>query len=388
MVRFLSATLAVALMASLGAVMAADDSKKSDSIFAKTENGSPNIQSIDAIAFGPNGALLIGDSKGAQLVAIDTKDTTARPWKAEAIANFNEKVAARLGTKAKDVEISSLTVNRASGKAYLVVRKLDEKKSVLLTVDGDGKIGEVELDKVDYVAVPLPKADKVAVKRITDVAYAKDRILVGAASTEEFSSKVYSIPTPLDPAKKASGFSTETYHVAHGRWETKAPMQTLIPMEQNGKKYVVGAFQCTPIVRYPLDEVKKGAQVKGTSYIELGHGNMPRSMFAYSKGDKSYLLVNNHRMERMHKATPVGPSPYWVARVDMSVFDETEKVNKNATWRVEKGSAKPIAESEKLAKVIEDYHGTMFMTKLNDKQALVIKDDKKTGLTLTALDLP
>jgi hypothetical protein len=268
------------------------------------------------------------------------------------------------------------------------VRKQDEKKSVIITVDGDGKIGEVALDKVDYVAVPLPKAEKVNVTKITDLAYAKDRILVGASSTEQFSSKVYSIPTPLDPANKASGFSTETFHVAHNQWETKAPMQTLIPLEQNGKKYVVGAFQCTPIVRYPLDDVKKDAKVKGTSFIELGHGNRPRSMFAYKKGDKSYLLVNNHRMAKMHEKTPVGPSPYWVARVDMSIFDETEKVNKEAPWRVEKFTAKPIAANEKLAKVIEEYHGTMFLTRLNDKQALVIKDDKKTGLTLTALDLP
>jgi len=387
MVRYLSAALAVALLASVGAVMAADDSKKVESIFAKSENGSPNVQSIDAIAFGPNGALLIGDSKGGQLVAIDTKDTTAMPWKAEAIANINEKIASKLGTKANNVEISALAVNRASGKAYLVVRKQDEKKSVIITVDGDGKIGEVSLEKVDHVAVPLPKADKVSLK-ITDLTYAPGRILVGGQATEEFSSKVYSIPTPLDPANKGVGFSTETFHVAHNKWETKAPMTTLVPLEQKGKKYVVGAFACTPIVRYPLDEVKQGAKVKGTSVIELGHGNRPRSMFAYSKDDKSYLLVNNHRMERFHKTDPVGPSPYWVARVDMSIFDETEKVNEKATWRVEKRTAKPIAANEKLAKVIADYHGTMFMTQLNDKKALVIKDDKKTGLTLAALDLP
>jgi len=267
------------------------------------------------------------------------------------------------------------------------VRTLDEKKSVIVTVDGDGKIGELSLEQVDYVAVPLPKGDKVAVT-ITDLAFAKDRILVGALAKEEFASKVYSIPAPLDSGAKGTGFSTETYHVAHGKWETRAPMTTLIPMEQNGKKYVVGAFACTPVVRYPLDDVKQDAKVKGTSAIELGHGNRPRSMFAYSKDDKSYLLVNNHRMDRMHKATPVGPSPYWVARVDMSIFDETEKVNEKATWRVEKRTAKPIAANEKLAKVIADYHGTMFMTQLNDKKALVIKEDKKAGLTLTALDLP
>jgi hypothetical protein len=378
MLRYLSAALAVALATSFG-VAAAED------VFKKTENGTPKIESISAIAFGPNGALLIGDSKGGQIVAIDTKDTKAKAWKAAAIEKVDEKIAAKLGTKASNIEIVSMAVNRASGTAYLVVRKQDEKKSLIVTVDGDGKIGELSLEKVDYVAVPLPKGDKVAVT-ITDVAVAKDRILVGALAKEEFASKVYSIPAPLDSAKKGTGFSTETYHVAHGKWETRAPMTTLIPMEQNGKKYVVGAFACTPVVRYPLDDVKQDAKVKGTSAIELGHGNRPRHMFAYTKGDKGYLLIANHRMDRMHKSTPVGPSPYWVAKVDMAVFDETEKVNEKAPWRVQKGTAKPL--DQKLATVAEAYHGTIHLDKLSDKQALVIKEDKKTGLTLTALDLP
>jgi len=385
MIRSLSAVLA--LLAASSFLAAAE------SVFKKTESGTPKIQSIDAIAFGPGGVLLIGDSKGAQVVAIDTKDTTSKPWKAGAIEKLNEKIAAKLGTKGGDIEIVSLVVNPASGTAYVVVRKQDEKKSVIVTVDGDGKIGEVSLEKVDYVAVPLPVPEKPASKgkdllRIHDLAWAKDRILVGALSNEEFASKVYSIAAPLDATKKAEGFSTETFHVAHNKWETHAPLTTIVPLEQKGKKYVVGAFACTPIVRYPVEDIKEGAKVKGSSVIELGNGNRPRSMFTYTKDDKAYLLVNNHRMERFHKSAPVGPSPYWVAKVDMSLFEETDKVNKSAPWRVQKGTAKPIAENEKLAKVIEEYHGTLHMAKLSDKQALVIKDDKKTGLTLAALDLP
>src|SRR5262245_54500186 len=64
MLRYLSATLAVALLAS---VAYADDAKKTENVFAKTENGTPKIESITAIAFGPNGALLIGDGKGGQI---------------------------------------------------------------------------------------------------------------------------------------------------------------------------------------------------------------------------------------------------------------------------------------------------------------------------------
>ena len=36
--------------------------------------GSPAVKSISALAFGPDGILLIGDSKGATIFALDTKD--------------------------------------------------------------------------------------------------------------------------------------------------------------------------------------------------------------------------------------------------------------------------------------------------------------------------
>jgi len=225
--------------------------------------------------------------------------------------------------------------------------------------------------------VPLPKGTT----DVTDVAWTKDRILVGGLSNEKFKAKVFSIPTPLDPANKATGFSTETYHVAHGKWETHAPMTTLIPYESKGKKYVVGAFMCTPLVRYSLDDVKEDAKVKGETVIELGNGNKPVGMFAYTKGDKSYLLVNNLR--RFGKA--FGPSQYWVARVDMSIFDEKDKVNEKAPWRIDRKTLKPINDS---VKMIDEYAGAVLLDKLNDKQAVVIKEDGNKGLTLAALDLP
>jgi len=241
MVRYLLAVVALAL--AFGTATAADG------VFTKTESGTPKIQGIDAIAFGPDGALLIGDSKGAQVVAIDTKDTKASKSTPKAIEKFNEKVADKLGTKAEKIEFAGLAVNPTSGTTYVIVKSAG--KSVLITVDAEGKIGEFTLDKVNHVTVPLPRNTT----QITDVAFAKDRILVGGMGKEEFPVKVFSIRTPLDSSKQATGFSTETFHVAHNRWETTAPMVNVIPLEHKGKQYVVGAFQCTPIVRYPLDEV-------------------------------------------------------------------------------------------------------------------------------------
>jgi len=365
------------LLLAVAAVAVAFGAATAGEVLEKTETGSPKIQSIDAIAFAPDGTLLIGDSKGSQFVAIATKDTTAKKFTAKAIEKFEEKIADKLGTKAEKITFGGLAVNPASGTTYVVVKNAG--KSVLITVDGDGKIGEVTFDKVDHVAVPLPKNTL-----ITDLAYTKGRILVSAQDKEAFKSAVHSIPTPLDPSKKkAISFNTETYHVAHKAWETKAPMSTLIPLERNGKQYVVGAFACTPIVRYALDEVKEG-KVVGNSVIELGHGNRPQGMFAYSgKDKKQYLLVNSYRNPKFGKK--IGPSEYWVARVDMVVFDVGEdKVNKKAEWRVEPGTTNPTSDK---VKVVDAYSGTRYMDKLNDTHAVAIREDGKS-FRFEALELP
>lgn len=351
-------------------------------VFKSTVSGNPNIKGIDVLAFGPGGALLVGDGGGSQVVAIATGDTTAKPWTADAIPQLAEKLAGRIGAPGKGVEIVHLAVNPASGTAYIAVRRHADKSSLILTVDGTGKIGELALDDVKHARLPLPKGEKTPALKITDLAWAGDRVLVAAQDNEAFSCKVYSIPAPLDPAAGATVFSTETYHVAHGRWETKAPMSALLPYEENGKKYVVGAFACTPVVKYPLEDLKSGAHVKGTSVVELGSGNQPLHMLTYEKDGKSYLLMNTHRFH--HGRKPLGPSAYWTARVEMGLLSESEKINQKAQWRIDK-EFKPITDR---IQMMEAYHGVVRMDKLDKVRALVVKEDGKGGLTLTTLALP
>src|SRR5689334_13769577 len=66
--------------------------------------GTPSVQSINALAFGPDGILFIGDSKSAAIFAIDTKDKTlVDKAKAVEIKNVDQKIAAALGTEAKNI---------------------------------------------------------------------------------------------------------------------------------------------------------------------------------------------------------------------------------------------------------------------------------------------
>jgi hypothetical protein len=346
--------------------------------------GTPALKSIECISFTPSGVLLIGDGKGKQIVAVDTRDTTPAKWTRTEIKNIKDELAGRLGVTSKDIEIVKVAVNPASNTAYIAVRGLTMKKDLILTVDGYGKISEFKMDAVPFVAIPLPSDVKVT--KVTDITWAGDRVLVAAQASDTFSSKIFSVMAPLAKDGSCTAFSTETYHVAHGRWETNAPIRTIIPYEMNGKKYLVGTFTCTPIVKYSLDAMQAGAKVKGVSVIELGNGNTPQSMFTYEKGGKSYILMNQVRMEKMQKNNPVGPSEYWTARVDYSILKEDTKINENAELRY-KGKDASKTQSE-FVMVCPEYHGVMMMDKLDAERALVIRKDAQGAVNLQVLPLP
>ena len=60
-----------------------------------------------------------------------------------------------------------------------------------------------------------------------------------------------------------------------------------------GKPYLVAAYTCTPIVTIPLDELKDGAHIRGKTIAELGYGNTPAGMIAYTK---SRLDIDSHQV--------------------------------------------------------------------------------------------
>jgi hypothetical protein len=346
--------------------------------------GTPELKSIEAIGFAPGGILLVGDGKGRQVVAIDTKDTTVSKWSQTEIKDIKEALAGPLGTTGKDIEIRKVAVNPASQTAYFAVRGLAMKQDMILTLDASGKVKPFKMDGVPYVAVPLPSDQKVTM--ITGVLWAGDRVLVAAQASDTFGNRIFSVMAPLGKEGTCGTFSTETYHVAHGQWETKAPLRTVIPYELNGKKYLVGAFTCTPIVKYGLDDLQSGAKVKGTSVIELGYGNTPQCMFTYEKNGKSYILMNQIRMAGFQKSDPVGPSEYWTARVDYDILKEADKVNQQALQRTSKGKANQSTTDRAI--IVADYHGVMLMDRLDAERAVVIRKDNKGTVNLQVLPLP
>ncbi len=56
---------------------------------------------------------------------------------------------------------------------------------------------------------------------------------------------------------------------------------------------MLAAYQCTPLVKLPVSDLKAGAHVKGTTIAELGNRNRPLDMIVYQKDGKDYLLLTN-----------------------------------------------------------------------------------------------
>ncbi len=153
-----------------------------------------------------------------------------------------------------------------------------------------------------------------------------------------------------------------------------------MPYMDEGKNSVVGSFTCTPVVRYDLDDAKDDDQITGRSVLELGTGNTPRSMFAYERDGKRYILVS---VGRNNKKPAFGfPSAYWVARVDAELLKETTNINQKAPWRI--GGANKAGDRVLVAK---DYFGVQQMDRLDTARALAIIETKG-GLSLRALQLP
>jgi hypothetical protein len=262
--------------------------------------GTPEIKSISAMTFGPDGILFVGDSKSATVFAIDTKDKVLlEKAKRIEVSKFDQKAAEVLGTDAKNIRIVDIAVNPLSKKAYCAVQGADGTP-VILTVMGD-KIEALNLRDVQFSSASIANAPGEDQKDnrgrslresvISDISFADGSVMVTGISNQEFNSAFRQISFPF--TNKQDNSSLEIYHAAHGRYETNAPVRTFTTAELGGKKYLVASYTCTPLVLFPLDDLKAGKHVKGRTVAEFGAGNSPIDMVTLKKGDNIWLVMSN-----------------------------------------------------------------------------------------------
>jgi hypothetical protein len=285
--------------------------------------GKPAIRSMSTLAFGSDGTLFVGDSKGGAIFAVDVADGAATSWSERfRIPDLEGKIAAALGTTADDVLIHDLAVHPVSRRVYLAVSRGGEQwtsgwslpndladATILLRIDGDGEIAEVPLADVGYSRAELPnpvdgskthrwkEGVQLRVDTITDMAFADGVVYVAGLSNEEFASTMWKVPYPFGTGVTAT--TLEIYHGAHGKFETQAPIRTFVPYELAGESHLLAAYLCTPFVTFSAADLEDGKHVKGRTLGEFGSGNYPLDMVVYTKEGKDRLLIANSQLPLM-----------------------------------------------------------------------------------------
>lgn len=278
----------------------ASDKEEAKSLKTNFILGDPSIQSMNALSFGPEGILFIGDSKSASVFAIETGDESLLE-KAEKVnvANIDLKLAEALGTTVEHLTIQDMAVNPLSKKVYISVHHSNGTPA-LVALDND-KIESINVSEIMYSKVEIGDAVAADAKdrrgrslrqwAISDLGYSNGKVMVSGLSNQEFSSTFRKIPFPFTEVQDHA--SLEIYHAAHGKYETLSPIKTFTSAEINGQENLIASYTCTPLVLFPLNELTSGEHVKGRTVAELGQGNSPLDMITMEKDGQNYLIMAN-----------------------------------------------------------------------------------------------
>jgi hypothetical protein len=262
-----------------------------------------DLKSASALAFAPNGVLLVGDGLGGTIYAFETGDVTRTGSGPVQVEDLTGKIAALLGTTSDQIRVPDIAVNPDSGNVYLAVARGAgaDADTLILKADRSGKLTELDLETTPHSRVALvdqPDADKVdrrgnalRTDTITDLGYVDGKVIVAGLSNEEFASTLRAITYPFGEVTK--GASIEIWHGAHGAYETNAPIRTFISYQFDGKPEILASYTCTPLVRIPVAKLTPGAKVMGKTIAELGNMNRPLDMIAYKKDGADYILMAN-----------------------------------------------------------------------------------------------
>ncbi len=342
---------------------------------ADLELGDVKLESAGPLAFGPDGLLFVGDPMGAAVFAVSTGDETGTPDEVSIdVAGLDAKVASALGTKPNQILINDMVVNPATGTAFLSVMrgKGPDAKAVTLKVNGKGEISEQKLTGVKFAKAELPNVpSKTAKSRrgrsqraisITDIAFLNDQVIVAGLSNEDFASNLRAIPYPF--SKTPTGTSVEIYHGAHGAFETRSPVRTFASIMVEEKPFLVAAYTCTPLVRFPLSVLdSKEEKVRGTTVAELGNRNVPLDMIVYkSKGEQVILMSNT-------------------ARGVMKISTKELNREDGITERI-RGKAGQVYET------VESMKNVVQLDRLNSKNALILVRNEDKSYDLKTVVLP
>jgi hypothetical protein len=181
--------------------------------------------------------------------------------------------------------------------------------SVLVRVDPEGRFSIVELNSLRHTRAALPnpvdpakthawkEGISLRTEAITDLVFSDGTLFVAGLSNEEFAATLWRVAYPF--AGAAAVTTLESYHGAHGKYETDAPIRAFVSYPLKGKPHVLAAYLCTPLVTFPMSELQDKRQLRGRTVGEFGSGNYPLDMVVYEKDGREKLLIANSNLPLM-----------------------------------------------------------------------------------------
>ena len=355
----------------------------------------PSFQYVGPLAPGPDGVVFAADAQEVSIYALDLKHALkgSAPGTTN-VTGIDQKIAALMGTDVAGIEITDAVVYPSTRNTLISVMRGQGATAVpaLVKVDGVGALTVVSLADVHYskVTIPNPPPEVMNVnlggteftipnypdrpdddsvigqilgtQTITDMAYDDGRLYVAGLSNEEFASKLRLIAYPFSTVD--TGTSVEIWHGAHGQFETRSPVYSLVPYTVDGEPNIIASYTCTPLVKFPVSSLKPGADVRGVTIGEFGNRNRPLDMIVYSKDGEDFLLMSSNRRG--------------VMKASASRFGEVQPI----TTQVQVEDRVGI-----VPETIEWLQGVEQLDKLDDTHAVVLTRTA-SALNLETIDLP
>ncbi len=253
-------------------------------------------ESASVLEFDDDQTLFLGDSYGGYIYAYSMNEPAKPEMVSYNVRKLDAKISKALGTTRDQIRITDLAVNPISKNAFISVHKVVGEKymPLVLRVTPEGDISNFDLKKnkrTKFKVNDAPDTDLVFWRRVplrsltfTDIDYHDGKIYVAGTSNADFDASLRMIDYPFKRGSQSTT-TVEIFHTVHNQQETRSPIQTLDIIDLNGKDYILAVYTCTPMVLFPLSEVKDGAHLVGKVIAELGYGNAPIDVKTFSAQD-------------------------------------------------------------------------------------------------------
>jgi len=274
---------------------------------AASNASAADIKSISRLAAGPGNVLFVADWKSARVHAITLPRAAQQPaGTAFNVLDLEDLLSRQVG--GAKVTIEDMVVRPGTAEVYIAVSYGAAKTPAIVVVTSDQRARRVNLKAAKSTSIALRDAPTSSYKfwretpersfTVTDMKWRDGELFIAGLSNQDFASTLRRIKYPFDAQQ--SVMSVEIYHTGHNLIETRAPIRAMSFATLGGKPYLVAAYTCTPIVLIPLDELKDGAHIRGKTIAELGYGNTPAGLIAYTKTgqgktEEFLMLVNFDR---------------------------------------------------------------------------------------------